>query len=95
LYSWDNTGKKLLYGDYDENIYMYDMESKEEKKILEGRHPFTQTAMNICIYGKDQKLTVYNVNTGENWRTVTIGSSTRYIFSPDDKYILLGRNIGT
>jgi len=40
--------------------------------------------------GKDQKLTVYNVNTGENWRTVTIGSSTRYIFSPDDKYILLG-----
>jgi len=43
----DNTGKKLLYGDYDENIYMYDMESKEEKKILEGRHPFTQTAMNI------------------------------------------------
>jgi len=90
-YSWDNTGKKLLYGDYDENIYMYDMESKEEKKILEGRHPvYSNSNEYIAYMGKDQKLTVYNVNTGENWRTVTIGSSTRYIFSPDDKYILLG-----
>jgi len=60
---------------------MYDMESKEEKKILEGRHPvYSNSNEYIAYMGKDQKLTVYNVNTGENWRTVTIGSSTRYIF---------------
>ncbi|CDG34686.1 hypothetical protein CTHBC1_0003 [Acetivibrio thermocellus BC1] len=90
-YSWDNTGKKLLYSDYDENIYIYDMESNEKRKILTGICPVYSSSNEYIAYiGIDQRLTVYNVNTGKKWRTVPVDDSARYIFSPDDKYILLG-----
>jgi len=75
---------------------MYDMESKEEKKILEGRHPvYSNSNEYIAYMGKDQKLTVYNVNTGENWRTVTIEVVQDIFFLRMTNISYWERNIGT
>ncbi len=89
-YSWDKSGKKLLYGDYDEKIYIYDVENSEKKQILEGRYPiYSNNNEYIAYQGKDNKLTVYNINTKEEWKSISVGSNQSFIFSPDDRYILL------
>ncbi|WP_235832699.1 hypothetical protein [Acetivibrio mesophilus] len=70
--------------------YIYDVENSEKNQILEGRYPiYSNNNEYIAYQGKDNKLTVYNINTKEEWKSISVGSNQSFIFSPDDRYILL------
>lgn len=89
-YSWDKTGNKILYGDSDDKIYIYDLTSKKSTQILEGRYPvYSNNNKYIAYQGKDYKLTVYDIDTKKEWKSVSLSGNQEYIFSPDDKFIAL------
>ena len=89
-YDWDKTGSKILYGDRDDNIYIYDLTNKTSTKILEGRYPvYSNNNKYIAYQGKDYKLTVYDIDTKKEWKSISLSGNQKYIFSPDDKFIAL------
>lgn len=89
-YSWDKTGNKILYGDSDDKIYIYDLTNKTNTKILEGRYPvYSNNNKYIAYQGKDYKLTVYNIDTKKEWKSVSLSGNQTFVFSPDDKFIAL------
>lgn len=89
-YSWNSSGDKIVYGDIEDKIYIYDLKSKKSTEILEGRYPvYSNNSKLIAYQGKDYKLTVYNADTKEEWKSVDLSGHQEYIFSPDDNYIAL------
>jgi len=87
-YLWDKTGRKILYGDYNKKIYIYDLTTKENKLILEGEDPVLSNNNEYIAYrANDGRLTIYEFKTKREWKCEKLSGIYRYIFSPDDKYL--------
>jgi WD40 repeat protein len=90
-YDWDKQGTKLVYGD-DHTIYMLDINTKEQTLLFKGRAPvFSNNNEYIAYQAPNGDLLVHELKTKKEWKCGEIGGQVyRFIFSPDDKYLLYG-----
>ena len=90
-------GKKIVAGNLDGVIKIYDVESKKEDKELKAHEGVWALALSpdgtkLATGGYDQTIKIWDVATGKDLRTIKahLGTVTTLSFSPDNQWLASG-----
>ncbi len=95
-YSWDSNGTSIYYNPMkayavDNHIFEYNVMTKETKELFTGYTPECSHNGEYIAYTKyNGDLVVREMKNGKEWPIMIEGYN--YLFSPDDKYIMLSKD---